>query len=156
MGLFFPSSLSCFFIIIFFLQRKVYFHKRAAEGALYVLWIFVNAVTSFCFHRWICDVFLFVEVCFSHDNFITVISSLRVWLCERRSCDFFFLFRVWERTLVPILKLKRRKVCDEWQKNRKLHTSSFAFSFFFFIVSQCIPKKEIQPLSNLDIENRRF
>lgn len=28
--------------------------------------------------------------------------------------------------------------------------------FFFFIVSQCIPKKEIQPLSNLDIENRRF
>lgn len=57
---------------------------------------------------------------------------------------YFFYFRVWERTLVPILKLERRKVCDEWQKkkNRKLHASSFAFSFFFIFHSESVYSQE--------------
>lgn len=37
-----------------------------------------------------------------------------------------------------------------------MHHRLRSLFFLFFIVSQCIPKKEIQPLSNLDIENRRF
>uniref|UniRef100_A0A6B0UJ60 Putative secreted protein n=1 Tax=Ixodes ricinus TaxID=34613 RepID=A0A6B0UJ60_IXORI len=74
----------------------------------------------------------FLSRCVSLMILSLLLFPLCVYGCVSDSVVIFFFFRVWEWILVPILKLKRRKVCDEWQKNRKLHhrlRSHFVFLF---------------------------